>query len=474
MNAGTKGDSHPYMKSKHSFIDKVGSTISKYGMLSGGETVLIGLSGGPDSVCLLIALDKLKEDLNLKLHAIYIDHGLRPGETPDEIEFCRKLCQGLTVPFITRSIDVKTYAKENDINKQEAARELRYRAFDEVSAETDADRTALGHTADDQVETFLMRFLRGSGPAGLAGIPPVRGRIIRPLIDVERREVEQFLGEENQVYIVDSSNLEEDYLRNRLRHSVIRELKDINPHIVQTVSRTMDVLREEEKYFGILVTKTLMKLICRKSDLRIELFLTPMEMMDKVVLRRVLRRAINETKGLRGMGFIHIEDIIELIKRGDPGDRIYLPKGLRVIKNYGTLVITSEIPQGIGYFSIEVPGEAVLREIKAVIMATVEESFDSGGDGKEVAVFDADKVGAVLSVRPRMKGDFFYPIGFGKRKKLQDFFVDEKVPRDERDGIPVVASGHDIVWIAGYRGDERFKVTGDTKRFLKLEFRQQL
>lgn len=462
------------MKSKHSLFDEVRSTISKHAMLAGGETVLVGLSGGPDSVCLLMALYKLREELNIKFHAIYIDHGLRPDETPGEIEFCKEMCQGLPVPFMTRSIDVKTYANENGINKQEAARELRYKVFEEVSAEINTDRIALGHTADDQVETFLMRFLRGSGPAGLAGIPPVRGRIIRPLIDTERKEVERFLDEEKQGYIVDSSNLQEDYLRNRLRHSVIRELKDINPHIVRTVSRTMDILREEEKYFGILVTKTLMKLICRKSDLHIELFLTPMEMMDKVVLRRVLRRAIGETKGLRGIGLVHIEDIIELIKKGDPGDRIYLPKGLRVIKNYGTLVMTSEIPQGIGYFSIEVPGEAVLREIKAVITATVEESFDSGCDGKKVAVFDADKVGSVLSVRPRGQGDFFHPLGFGKKKKLQDFFVDEKVPRDERDAIPIIASGHDIVWIAGYRGDERFKVTGDTKRFLRLEFKQQL
>ncbi len=458
----------------NTLLEKVRAAISKHAMLSGGETVLIGLSGGPDSVCLLIALDKLKEELNLKLHAVYIDHGLRPGETPAEIEFCKNLCEGLSVPFITKAIDVKAYAKEKGMNKQEAARELRYKIFEEVSAGIRADRIALGHTADDEIETFFMRFFRGAGPGGLAGIPPVRGRIIRPLIEVQRKEIEEFLDDQKQNYIVDSSNLKEDYFRNRLRLSFLPEIKRMNPNIVQTVSRTMEILREEERYFAIQVTKTLMKLICRKSDLKIELFLTPMEMMDKVMLRRVLRRAIDETKGLRGMGFTHIEDIIGLIKQGRPGDRIYLPKGLRVIKNYGTLTITSEIPRRLGVFTLDVPGEAVLREIRAVITASIEDKIEALGDGKKIAVFDADKSGTVLSIRPRGKGDFFYPLGFGRRKKLQDFFVDEKVPRDERDSIPVIASGDSIIWIAGYRGDERFKATEATKRFLRLEFKQQL
>jgi len=222
------------------------------------------------------------------------------------------------------------------------------------------------------------------------------------------------------------------------------------------------------------VTKALMKLISRKTDLRIELFLTPMESMDKVVLRRVLRRAIDETKGLRGMGFVHIEDIMGMIKEGKPGERLSLPKGLRVIRNYATLVITSEIPYRMETVALNVPGQAVMRDIKAVLNASLEEHVDVYGDGKSLAVFDADKTGTTLTVRPREKGDFFCPIGFGKRKKLQDFFVDEKVPRDERDSIPLILSGNDIVWIAGFRGDERFRVTEETKRFLKLEFKRKL
>ena len=455
-------------------ITKVIATIKKHSMLSAGEKILVGLSGGPDSVCLICVLNNLKDKFKLDLHAVYIDHGLRPEETPEETEFCKNLCAGLSILFTTKVIDVKTYSKEQGLNKQEAARELRYRIFEETAYKIKAHKIALGHTADDQLETFFIRFFRGSGPRGLSGIPPVRANIIRPLIEIERKEIEGFLDEQRINYIIDSSNLKKDYLRNRLRLSFIPEIKTINPQIAQIVSQTMEILREEEKYFDIIVTKTLMKLICKKTDFRIDLFLIPLEAMEKVILRRVLRRAIDATKNIRGIEFIHIEDIIDLIRHGRQGDRIYLPKGLRVIKNYSTLVITSEIPLRLGTFTLNVPGEFVSRESRAVIKASIEDNVDSYGDGKTIAVFDADKTGTILIVRPRENGDFFHPMGFGKRKKLQDYFVDEKVPRDERNEIPIIMSGDDIVWIAGFRGDERFKVSDETKRFLKMEFKRAL
>lgn len=459
-------------KTENSVLANIRGTIKKHSMLSGGETVLTGLSGGPDSVCLLQLLHKLRDELMLKLHAVYIDHGLRPDETPAEIAFCKKMCEGLSVTFIVRVIDVKTYAKECNLNKQDAARELRYRAFEEAAFEIKADKIALGHNADDQIETFFMRIFRGSGPKGIAGIPPVRGKIIRPLIEIERRDIEQFLEENRINYIVDLSNLKEDYLRNKIRLSFLPEVKKINPDIIETMSRTMEIFREEEKFFDILVTKTLMKLISRKTDEHIELFLSPMESMEKVILRRILRRAIDETKGLRGVGFVHIEDIMDLIRKGRHGDRLYLPKGLRVIKNYATLVMTSETPVKIGTYDLDVPGEVVIRETKTVIKVSVAEKAEDYGDGKSVILLDADKATLPLTVRARADGDYFYPMGFGKRKKLQDFFVDEKVPRDERDSIPVVAAGDDIVWIAGYRADERFKADKGTKRFLRLEIKK--
>lgn len=461
------------------FIDKINKTIKKYSMLYGGEKIIIGLSGGPDSVCLLYILNAFRERLKLNLAALYIDHGLRPEETPIEIEFCRKLCEELNVPFMTKSIDVQAYANTYKINKQEAARQLRYHAFEEIALVNKFERIALGHTSDDQAETLLMRLLRGSGPTGLACIPPVRGKIIRPLIDVERKEIEKYLHDNGINFIIDSSNLKSDYLRNKIRYSVIPLLKEFNPDIIETLSKTAAIFRDEERYFEILVTKALMKLISRKTNGRIELFLSPFEIMDKVIIRRVLRRAIDETRGLRGISFIHIEDMIDLIKEGKAGDRIYLPRGVRVIKEYSTITITSEPPVKLRHYDLIVPGETVLKEAGIVIKASIAEGDDINEIKKDLSglwksrgLIDADKLKFPLIVRPRQNGDFFYPYGFGKRKKLQDFFVDEKIPRDERDRIPLIVSGNDIVWIVGYRGDERFKITEETKKLLVLDVKK--
>jgi tRNA(Ile)-lysidine synthase len=457
-------------------FQKVKETIKKYFMLSGQERVLVALSGGPDSVCLLHVLKNLKEELRLDLSVLYVDHGLRPEEVVGEKKFCENLCAKFSIPFLVKSIDVISYAKENKLNKQEAARELRYRVFDDTAREINAHRIALGHTADDQAETLIMRLLRGSGHAGLSGIPPVRGKFIRPLIRVQRKEIKQYLEEERIDFIVDSSNLKKDYLRNTIRLSLMPLIKEMNPNIIDTLSRTAAIFREEERYFEILVAKTLMKLISRKTDSNIELFLSPLEAMEKIILRRTLRRAIDETNGLRGINFVHIEDIIELIKKGKAGDRLYLPHGIRAIKAYSTLILTSEPPVKLDIYTLEVSGEAVLKEAGILIKASIQGSQDL--EIKDLrpsdvfAAFDADRLIFPLIIRPRKEGDFFYPHGFGKKKKIQDFFVDEKVPREERDAIPLIISGEDIVWVVGYRGDERFRVTGGTKKVLKLEIKK--
>ena len=463
-----------YLTPSSGIIKKIQDTIKKYSMLSEGDRVLVGLSGGPDSVCLLSILHKLRDAFKIDLHALYIDHGLRPNEIKAEIEFCKNLCERLGIPLSIKSIDVRSYAKEHGLNRQEAARELRYMAFDEAAFEIKANRIAIAHNADDQAETLLMRLFRGSGTKGLSGIPPVRRNIIRPLIETERKEIEKFLDEETTDFVIDSSNLKEDYFRNKIRLSLIPILKGFNPDIVRTLSKTADILREEERYLETIVTKALIRLISRKTSERIELFLTPMEVMDRIILRRVIRRAIDETKGLRGIGFLHVEDILHLIKNGNPGDRLYLPKGIRAIKGYSTLIITPEAPVKLKHYTLEVPGELVIKEAGIMINASVE-AFTGAiresllkADGKTSAFFDLDKLTLPLKVRPRKAGDLFYPFGFGKRKKLQDYLVDEKVPRDERDTVALIVSGDDIVWVVGYRTDDRFKVTAATKRILAL------
>lgn len=452
-------------------IKKVIRTVERYGMLYGGERVLIALSGGPDSVCLLDVLNALKERWRLSLSALYIDHGLRPEETPGEIEFCKRIAERYGIEFHVVSINVRDYAEREGFTFQEAGRILRYICLEQEALRTDADRIATGHHADDQAETIIMRLIRGAGRRGLSGIPPVRGKVIRPLIELSRDEIEEYISSKRLDYIIDSSNLKDEYFRNRIRREVIPILKKFNPNLLNTLSRTAHILREEDDFINTFVHKALMRLISRKTSDTVELFLSPLETLERVVLRRALLRVIDETRGLRSIKMENIEDIIGLIKKGSSGDRIYLPGGIRAIRSYSTLIITSKKPQRVQECELKVPGETLIKEAGVVLIATIEENVNNYGDGKETACFDINSLSFPLKIRARKEGDFFYPFGLGKRKKLQDFFVDEKVPRDIRDSVPLLISGEDIIWVVGYRTDERYRVGPSTERVLKITVR---
>lgn len=454
-----------------SLLRKVENTIEKYNMLSIGDHVLVSLSGGPDSTCLLHILNQFKGKYKLKISALYIDHGLRPEDVPKEIEFCREICEHLKVDFFVESIDVKGFSSREKIGIQEAARILRYEVLDSLSLRIRANKISLGHNADDQAETVIMRLLRGSGPQGLSGIPPVRKKIIRPLIEVTREEIEEYLRENQLTSVQDPSNTSERYLRNIIRKRLIPVIKEISPEAPRIIARTAEILREENDFINVQVTKALMRLMSRKSESRVELFCNPMEILNIVLLRRALRAAIDTVRDLKGLEFEHIDEIIKLIKRGKPGDRIYLPKGIRAIKGYSTLIITAEPPVKLSTYVLDRPGTVFLKEISTYLTVSEvpREELTDFGNQREVIYVDSDKVKFPITVRARKAGDYFYPFGFGKRKKLQDFFVDQKVPRDERDSIPIVESDGKIVCVVGMRLDDRFKIEHNTIKCLMIK-----
>ncbi len=446
-------------------INKVKNTIERYSLLSHGDRVLVALSGGPDSVCLLHIACELRSDLALTLSAVYVDHGLRPDEIPGEISFCKRLCEDLGMDFSVRKIDLTASPLVKKLGKQGAARELRYHALEEAAVECSAEKIALAHHRDDQVETFLINLLRGAGMRGVAGMPVQRGRIIRPLFDVEKTEITAYLDSINAGFVTDSSNLKTDSLRNVLRSRIIPALKELNPKLSGTISTTAALLTEENEYLDIQVTKTMLRLFSRKSRTRIELFLSPLETLPTVILRRVLRRVIAEIVSLRALSYRHIEDIIGLIKDGVTGSRLSLPHDLRIIREYSLLVLTVEEPVTLETVLLDIGEERYIENIGMVFTAgSTKEPV--AVDEKRSALFDRSKVTLPLTIRSRREGDHFYPSGFGKKKKIQDFFVDEKVPRDERDAVPLICSGEHIIWIAGYRADDRFLPDEKTRDFL--------
>ncbi|QWR78578.1 tRNA lysidine(34) synthetase TilS [Candidatus Magnetomonas plexicatena] len=445
-------------------IAKVRNTILLHSMLNPSETVLVGLSGGADSVCLLHVLKSL--NLNLNLHTLYVDHRMRPQETPAEIEFCTNLCKSIDIPFEVRTIADSQLIKHN---KQETLRNLRYQIFEDAASELNASKVALGHNMDDQAETILINLLRGSGMKGLSGIPPVRGTFIRPIIALRRYEIEHYLKSKGISFITDSSNLKSDYLRNKVRLSLIPYLaKEFNSEIVQTLVNTGEIIRCEDSFMSKLTAQKTIALTATKTDTTVELFLLPLGGMETAILRRTLRTAINSVKSLRRISYVHIYEIIKLIKTGKAGDCIVLPSGVKAIKGYSTVRITTEQPVKIGSYELSIPGSVIIKETGVVINASVSAEFIHC-EGQYQICLDASKINENLTVRARMPGDFFYPKGVGGKRKLQDFFVDEKIHRHTRDSIPLILSGQDLIWVAGLRADERYSVSDDTTVFLKLE-----
>jgi len=446
------------------FIKKVFDFAKRHNMFNDDETILIGLSGGADSVCLLYLLSEAK----LNISALYVDHGLRPNQTPSEIDFCSNLCERLNVNFMVEAVDVYKYQSQFNVGIAASARVARYQALTKTAQKIGASIIALGHNKDDQCETFLINMLRGSGMSGLSGIPPVRDNIIRPILCVFRSEIRAFLESRRINYITDPSNLSDKYLRNNIRSSLIPSLIKYNPTVMQTIFNTTEILSQEDRFLETIVSNLMTEIVILNTDGAVELDLQKLSSLDIVILRRLIRRVIDP----QSLTLKHVDSIINLIKDLDSGDRVILHQGLVVIKGYDKLTIKkAEDLDNIKIIEskLNISGETIISGSGMIISADFMDISFKTIQKNEVYI-DYDKLdGKELRVRGRGRGDYFYPQGFGRRKKLQDFFVDEKIPRDDRDKIPVVVTGDDIVWIAGYRADERFRVTDETVKILKLK-----
>lgn len=451
-------------------VNKVKKTIDKYSMLRWKENVLIGLSGGADSVCLSLVLKKLSKQYDLILSAVYIDHGLRPQDTDKEIAFCENFARTQGMGFNVRRIRASSkHIKRKRQNLHDELRQLRYSEYRKLAFELSAGSIALGHTRDDQAETLVMRMIRGAGLRGLSGIYPVNCCIIRPLIEVSRYDIEDFLKQQGQAYIDDPSNQKDIYLRNKIRHSVIPVLKNLNPNLSETLAHIADANREDEDLLELITAREFENIFSDKTHNMIELFLKPFMQLHPAMKRRVIRRAVEAIAGLWGISMGHIDTVIALVEEGSTGGVIHLPGGIRAVKEYNTFKITTTIPKKLSSYHLDVPGSLYLKETGLTLEASIEHGNMHLKKQQNIAAFDFNRVKPPLCVRSRQPGDFFFPQGFGKKKKLQDLFVDLKIPKEARDAIPVVTSGDDIIWIAGYRADERFSVSNDTQKCLILK-----
>jgi tRNA(Ile)-lysidine synthase len=452
-------------------LKKVRETICKYDMIRQGDRVVVAVSGGADSVCLLEVLFDLREDLGIELVAAHFNHGLRPGEDDAETRFVEALARALDLPLDTERA---RGLSRGSGSLEEKAREARYRFLNQAKQRYSAQKIALGHTLNDQAETFLMRLLRGSGRLGLSGIPPVRGlEFVRPLIGLTREEVMAYLSEKSRAYVMDSSNLEDRHLRNRIRLDLMPLLREYQPKILQILGQTADIMREDEAYLTeqaeSWVAGNTEKLETGEAMLPIGPFLD----LPGPLRSRAVRQILKTMKGnLRRIGRCHIEAVYRIAASNLPQRRVHLPGGVTAAKVYDKVVFADErkeIPKDYCYV-VDGPGTFKMKDLGWSI--SLEEMDPNGrryGEASRWTAFlDADRMSYPLIIRNFRAGDRFVPYGMSGHKKVKDFFMERKVPSDLRATIPILAQGNRVVWICGFRIDDRFKITPDTEKILKV------
>lgn len=441
-----------------------------------GDKVLVAVSGGPDSVALLYLLKQAEPIFHLSLHVFHLNHQLRGEEAAEDAKFVREFAEMLGIPVTLANFDVPALMEREKLSLEEAAREARYRLMDQVSADIKADKVALGHQADDQVETFLMRLIRGAGLEGLGSISPVRDHYIRPLIEVTKEDVLQYIDDNGLKYRLDASNEDLSILRNRIRYELVPLLINYNPQFKGTLLKTVELVRDDQSHLNE-ITDGVFEVLADTNTNMVRIPVQGLLAQSVAIQRRLVRRCIKWVKSdLRGIEFKHIGAILEGLQSVPVRVELELPGQIVILTEYGDLVFGHKQlfePPVFEPVTLSVPGVTIIEalgiEIEAELIEPSNLTFERNG---EVAHIDADKIPGELKVRIRKPGDSFRPFGMIGEKKLQDFFVDEKVPRRKRDTIPIVESDDRIVWVAGFRIDDSFKVTEETQRVLVLRMRQ--
>jgi tRNA(Ile)-lysidine synthase len=437
---------------------RVEGFVRQHRLVSPGMRVLVAVSGGPDSVALLDVLYRLRQTLDISLTVAHLNHRLRGEEADNDARYVRELAQRYGLPCILEEFDVAAYRQRHRLSTQLAAREIRYRFFIRAARETGAARVALGHQADDQAETILHRFLRGAGPAGLAGMPPLRPPFIRPLLPLRRRDIEFYCRERGLNPRYDASNLDPVYTRNRLRHRLMPLLEaEYNPNLVTNLLRLGEICRADNACLDELAAKAFRR-VARRINGRIDLDATALVRLAPALGRRVVRLAWSELAPARpALDFDHVERVLTLAAQTAGGRRLDLPGGFTAAKQAGRVVLGPRSvppPAKPWCYELRIPGRtqlpAVNRSITAEIRPAKDISLLKLGPG--YAVLDIDALSFPLYVRNRRPGDVFAPQGAGGRMKLKEFLINCKVPRTERDRIPLVFDREGrLAWVVGYR-----------------------
>lgn len=461
---------------------KVLGFINENCLLSGQGRLVVAVSGGPDSICLLHILVKLREILGLELHIAHLDHQLRGDDSRADARYVSRLAEELGIPATIEQRDVKTYQAEYHTSLEEAAREVRYSFLSQVAESTGAAHTAVGHTADDQVETVLMHLVRGTGTRGLRGLQPSTLfhfpgsslTVIRPLLAVTRQDVLDYCKHYKLKPRTDISNLSLSPLRNRIRHQLIPLLQTYNPRVNEALLRMTGIINDDLSFLDSESNNLWNKVADRQNDIIFldkTIFLELSPAIQRTILRRAMENLLNNIKDIEAR---HIESIMNALDK-PAGKRLDLPRGMVFTIEYDRYLLGPDISTSSPFpplkdeYALNIPGETVFSGWR-VTASLINREQMTDKENNFTAFFDIDSTGRQMTVRSRREGDRFQPLGMNNSKKLGEFMIDTKIPGTWREHIPIVCSPQHILWVVGWRIDNRVKVSADTSHILRLEF----
>lgn len=454
-------------------LKKVISYIEKNKILQDGDSVLLGVSGGADSVCMLHVLYSLREKYHLKLYVVHVNHGIRGSEAKRDADFVEQMAENLQIPFRVVTANIPEMAKEQKLSEEEAGRIFRYNTFEQVANEVGANKIAVAHNLNDNSETVLFNLFRGSRLKGLRGISPMRGQIIRPLLCCSRNEIEQYLQENNLSYCTDSTNKETDYSRNRIRLKLMPYIKEnINQKAEYNIVNAAENLSQVYEYIYGEAQKAY------RIHVKDNVLLNSAEDLNVVILQEVVRMWILENTGrLKDIKANHVNIVIGLLSN-QVSKKSELPYGLKLIKTYEGVKVLLENNEGKDSNGQTIIEDGKIFNTEKITVTVENKSFDKSNipDLLYTKWLDYDKIKG-LTLRKRLPGDYIEisgsESGRSVKKKLKKYFIDNKIPQEERNNIWLLADGNHVVWIVGYRISEMCKVTDSTKRIIKITYNKE-
>ena len=478
--------------------DSCRSLINEYGMIEKNEMIVVGTSGGADSVCLLFLLKKLSSEMDFDITAVHVNHMIRGDEAARDEQFVKDLCRQIGVECVAVRADVPKLAREKGLGIEEAGRMARYRAFDMVAERLHTEgpykggKAAIAHHRDDNVETILFNLIRGTDIKGLTGIAPVsrsgRLTVIRPLLGAGKEEIKEYLDANGIPYVEDSTNSDDDYARNRIRNVIIPQMQQINAKAAEHIDDLSEMLYKLSEYYEKNV-KLAMETVVDLRDEAPAINVERLGYLDRAIQSGVVYNTIGAVAGTKkDIGRVHVEDVLSLCEK-QTGRRMELPYGLEAVRSYSNIIIRKEnrhpdekradiestpIMGLDAHFSISLRSIEEGRKIFSLADGSLLsfEIVDVDDSNREslmtrneyTKAFDRDKIkGTLILGRPQKDDKIRFS---GGSKTLKKFFVDEKIPQELREDIPILKDMEGVLWIMGYRIGQQYKITGQTKRAL--------